>query len=102
MSAPSDTVIGQSFTLLVTVRNKTSQSHSYRVRVKGRAMLYTGIPGQLVTSAQESITIDPHKCEERRVWGREEGGGRREEGCLRRGVVLWVGRQGGEGGGVCN
>lgn len=74
VSAPSDTVIGQSFAVLVTVRNKTSQSHSYRMTLKGRAMLYTGIPGQLVTSARETITIGPRKCEE----GGTEGGGGRE------------------------
>ena len=63
VSVGSGVLIGQSFTVLVSVTNKTKKSHQYSVRVRGRAMLYTGITGQVVRNHSENISLRPDQGE---------------------------------------
>jgi hypothetical protein len=58
ISSDTNTFIGQSFTITVKVTNKTSNRHDYHVNIRGRAMLYTGITGQVVKSSQEEISLN--------------------------------------------
>ena len=57
VSVGNGVLIGQSFTVVVSVTNKTKESHQYSVRVRGRAMLYTGITGQVVRNHSENINL---------------------------------------------
>jgi transglutaminase 1 len=57
ISVDKEVLVGHSFTVVVKVTNKTRKSHDYRVRIRGRAMLYTGIAGQVVKSSSANITV---------------------------------------------
>ena len=63
ITTSDDVIIGQSFTVVATVTNKTSEDHVYGVRVRGRAMLYTGITGQVVKSVTERVHVTANQCE---------------------------------------
>lgn len=62
ISADKNVVIGQPFTVVVKVTNKTRDRHDYHVSMRGRAMLYTGIAGQVIKSAREKISIQAGQC----------------------------------------
>ena len=57
VSVGNGVLIGQSFTVVVSVTNQTKESHQYSVRLRGRAMLYTGITGQVVRNHSENINL---------------------------------------------
>ena len=63
LSASREVLIGETFTVIATVTNKTRSSHTYRVNIRGRAMLYTGVTGQVVKTTEESITLPSGQCE---------------------------------------
>ena len=62
ISINKEVLVGQSFTVVVKVSNKTRRSHDYRVTIRGRAMLYTGITGQVVKSDTQNINIKASQC----------------------------------------
>ena len=62
ISVDKEVLVGHSFTVVVKVTNKTRKSHDYRVRIRGRAMLYTGIAGQVVKSSSANITVKGSQC----------------------------------------
>ena len=57
-----EVLVGQSFTVVVKVTNKTRKSHDYSVRIRGRAMLYTGITGQVVKSTSDNLSLRAGQC----------------------------------------
>lgn len=62
ITASNDVIIGQSFTVVAKVTNNTNDDHSYGIRLRGRAMLYTGITGQVVKSTSEQLNIPAGQC----------------------------------------
>ena len=57
ISASTDIYIGQSFKVVAKVTNTSSSDHTYKVKVRGRAMLYTGITGQVVKAVSEGLSV---------------------------------------------
>lgn len=64
ISSNKDVLIGQPFTVVVTVTNKTGDVHDYRVNLRGRTMLYTGITGQVVKKVRENIRLEAGQCKQ--------------------------------------
>lgn len=67
ISSNKNVLIGQPFTVVVTVTNKTGEVHDYRMNLRGRTMLYTGITGQVVKKLRENIRLEAGQCKQQWV-----------------------------------
>lgn len=67
ISSTKNVLIGQPFTVVVTVTNKTGAVHDYRMNLRGRTMLYTGITGQVVKKLRENIRLQAGQCKQQWV-----------------------------------
>lgn len=50
-------MLGRAFSVTATVTNRASVRKEFRVHIHGKAMLYTGAPGQVVKSWEEKVTL---------------------------------------------
>ena len=50
-------MIGQDFFVRAELKNKTKQVKTFRLKLLGRAMLYTGAPGQQVKASEEEYSL---------------------------------------------
>ena len=57
LTVDNDVMIGQDFLVRATVTNKGTKTREFNFRLHGRAMLYTGAPGQMVKSHEDSFTL---------------------------------------------